>query len=98
MSGFRKPGQNNTPKSVEDWAAQADTPATGRDRPWLDADPSRIQQVLIRMPAPLHAKLAWLKAKRPGGPSIQQQSLQAIEAYADQMIAQMDERARRDSN
>jgi hypothetical protein len=90
MSGFRKPTLAPAP-SVQDWAAQADADRNDPTRPWLSADPKRTQQFLARMPAPLHAKLAWLKANLPGGPSIQQQVLNAAEAYADQMIAQLEE-------
>lgn len=87
---FRKPALAPAP-TVQDWAAQADAPDTGHDRPWLAADPKRTQQFPMRMPAPLHAKLTWLKANLPGGPSIQQQVLNSVEAYADQMIAQLEE-------
>jgi hypothetical protein len=93
--GFRKPGVA-TP-DVDEWAKQADSqPADPVAQPWRNADPTRMQQFLARMPAPLHAKLTWLKANLPGGPSIQQQVLGAAEEWADKMIAQLEaERERR---
>jgi hypothetical protein len=97
MNTFRKPTLAPLP-TVQDWAAQADAVPQNHDRPWLNEDPTRSQPLhLARLPAQLHAKLVWLKKNLPGGPSIHQQAVDAIEEYANRMIAELEEeRAQRE--
>jgi len=91
--GFRKPTLAPLP-AVKDWAAQANAEKEDPARPWLSADPTRDQPFTARVPAPLHAKLTWLKANLPGGPSLQKQMIDATEEWADRMIAKLEERRR----
>lgn len=54
--------------------------------PWADANPKITKFVQVRMPEPLHIKLAWIKANSIGAASVHDLILGAITEMADQRI------------
>ncbi|MCX7208155.1 MAG: hypothetical protein NT086_19665 [Proteobacteria bacterium] len=59
-------------------------------KPWQLADPKGRMQEIVRLPAPVHAKLLYVYENAKGRPSKNQLITAAIEQYADQQIAIID--------
>lgn len=57
--------------------------------PWDEANPKVMKFVQVRMPEPLHQKLAWIKQNSIGVPSVHDLILTALNAMAEQRIDQI---------
>lgn len=66
-----------------------ETPSTGHDLPWEDANERIVAYFQIRMPEPLKLKIEWLGSRRIGGTkeSQHQIALKALEREIDRMVA-----------